>query len=574
MNKFEKEPILYVDDEIENLDGFKYSFFSDYEIYTASNINTALKILEENTIKIIISDQKMPESSGIEFLQKVNSLYPESIRIILTAYADIQNATEAINKAEIYRYLTKPWNKADLKITIENALETYNLKKEKKELLKILKIANQELSEKNIDLNNKIQEIKEKEKILKNQNEEYASLNEEYQAQNENLKKAKSAAEESNRLKTEFLNNMSHEIRTPMNGILGFSGLLNDIDLTIEKRQFYVNIIQNSGKQLLKVIDDIIEISKLETKQVTAQNNPTCINDILMHLFSIFDLKAKELQIPLYLKSPLSDEESTILTDQTKLNKIISNLIENSLKYTSEGFIEFGYFTENENMIFFVKDTGVGINDENKDLIFERFSQEEKELSRKSGGLGLGLSIAKENTELIGGKIQVESEKGKGSTFFVTIPYTSSNQKKEKNSQNEIFNISNSNNKIKVLIAEDEEVNYIYLDTILKTIPNINFITLHAKNGKEALEICKKNIDIKLIFMDIKMPIMNGYEATRIIKSIYPKIPIVAQTAYTTSDEKEKAAYEGCDDFIIKPIEQPEFIKLVNKYILPIVSNK
>jgi len=276
-----------------------------------------------------------------------------------------------------------------------------------------------------------ITDITEKKKIeieLKNQNQEYASLNEEYKAQNEKLAIAKEKAEESDRLKTEFINNMSHEIRTPMNGILGFSSFLGKPNLTDEKRNYYVNIIQNSGSQLMRIIDDIIEISRLGTKQVKVIENKICLNELLLKLFSIFDIKAKEQKISLFLKRGLSDEDSNIMLDDLKLNKILSNLLENAFKFTYTGFIEFGYnIVETDASVsqlkIYVKDTGIGIKPENQEMIFKRFSQEEKTLSRKYDGLGLGLSIAKENTELLGGIITLESVKGKGSVFFVTIPY-------------------------------------------------------------------------------------------------------------------------------------------------------
>ena len=366
------------------------------------------------------------------------------------------------------------------------------------------------------------------------------------------LIKAKKIAEESSRLKTEFLNNMSHEIRTPMNGILGFSNMLKDPGITEEKRKYFVNIIQNSGNQLLQIIDDILEISRLGTKQVKVVETEVCLNDVLLELFSIFEIKAKEQKNSLYIENELSDRESTIFTDKIKLNKILSNLIENALKFTNQGTVEVGYKLKNKKIEIYIKDTGIGIDKEHQELIFERFSQAEKELSKKVGGLGLGLSIAKENTELLGGKISVQSKKGKGAIFFVSIPY--------KPVFKDIENEYGKHKKI-ILIADDEETNYLYLETLLKD----KFKTLHAKNGKEAIEICQNNLAIDIVLLDMKMPVVSGFEAAKEIKKLYPNFPIIAQTAYSTKEEKEKAISAGCDDFISKPIDKKILFKTINK---------
>lgn len=272
-----------------------------------------------------------------------------------------------------------------------------------------------------------ITEEKSAECRLKEQNDEYSSLNEEYKIQNEELLKAKERAEESNSLKSTFLQNMSHEIRTPMNGILGFSQLLSNPELRAEKKDYYIKIIQSSSNQLMRIIDDILEISQLETKQVAPINEDVCLNDLLSEQFSIFEIEAKTKKLELRLKNGLSDIDSFVKTDETKFNKILSNLLENAFKFTESGYIEFGYRLktlagEHNELQIYVKDTGIGINMDKQEMIFERFSQEETELSQKYGGLGLGLSIAKENTELLGGKIWVESEQGKGTTFYFTIP--------------------------------------------------------------------------------------------------------------------------------------------------------
>ncbi len=376
------------------------------------------------------------------------------------------------------------------------------------------------------------------------------------------LIKAKEKAEESDRLKTEFINNLSHEIRTPMNGILGFSELLTGPDLTQEKQKNYINIIRNSGLQLMRIIDDILEISKLGTKQVKAINKKVNLNDLLLELFSIFDIKAKENNTPLYLKKGLPDDDSIIFTDASKINKILSNLLENALKFTHKGYIELGYILKNKNIDIYVKDTGIGIRPEKQKTIFERFLQEEKTISENQGGLGLGLAIAKENAELLGGTISLESEKGKGSTFTITIPYKPVG-KEETAKETKSEKLRNHTNTI--LIAEDEEVNFIYIETLLEYFDK-DIIPIHAKDGKQAIEICQERDDIDFVLMDLKMPIMNGYQATKEIKKIKPYLPVIAQTAYSTTEEKAKALQAGCDDFISKPISKEIFSKIINKY--------
>jgi CheY-like chemotaxis protein len=358
---------------------------------------------------------------------------------------------------------------------------------------------------------------------------------------------------------------MSHEIRTPMNGIIGFSDMLNDPELDGEKIKQYTSIIVNSSHQLKQIIDDILEISVLETKQIKIIEEDVCINDALLELFAIFDRKAKDNKTPLYIHRDLSDKQTTIKTDKVKLSKILNNLIDNALNYTYHGFIEVGYNLIDGKMIeFYVKDTGIGISPDKQEVIFERFSQEDKSLSRKYGGLGLGLSIAKENTELLGGKIRVESEKGMGSTFLFTIPY--------KPVYDDVLMPEEENASDKkaptiytILVAEDEEINYVYYQTVIKKLP-IKCNVVHAKNGLEAIEFCKNN-KVDLILMDIKMPELNGLDATRRIKQMLPSVNIVAQTAYSTSEDREQAISAGCSDFVSKPIDRETLQEMIQKHL-------
>ncbi len=376
---------------------------------------------------------------------------------------------------------------------------------------------------------------------------------------------AKEKAEEANKLKTEFLHNMSHEVRTPMNGIIGFAEMLGNRNLSDEKRNYYSKIVQNSSYQLLKIIDDILEISTLETKQIKVSNEEFYLNELLMELFSIFSLKSRELNIPIYIKKGLKQNQSKLISDKSKLIKILGNLVENALKYTHTGYIEMGYYVEGDKLILYVKDTGIGISPENKEKIFERFSQETKELSREYGGLGLGLSIAKENAKLMGGDISIESEKGKGSVFYVTIPYNPLKNPYQDATNPPANNIASQNKQYEILVAEDEEINFLYIEVLLEEIPMLNLI--HAKDGKEAVDICLKNKNIDLVLMDIKMPVLNGHEATKQIKLHHPNLPVIAQTAYSTESDKELALRHGCDDFLSKPIQKENFLKLINRYL-------
>jgi len=405
---------------------------------------------------------------------------------------------------------------------------------------------------------------------LEKKKTETEAINNELKISNNKLFVEKDKAEKANRLKDKFLHNMSHEIRTPMNGIIGFSNLLNDTGVTEEKRKIYTSIINNSSYQLLHIIDDILEISSLETKQVRLIEERFCLNNLMTELFKVFNIKAKEKNISLYIKNGLSDNESIIISDKLKLNKILGNLLENAIKYTEKGFVELGYYPEKNRLVIYVKDTGIGILPENYKMIFDSFSQEEKELSRKTGGLGLGLSIAKENTELMGGKINLKSRKGEGTTFYIRIPFKFVVDKVAEfsvkgNKEAEEKTIAKTN-RLTILIAEDEDVNVFYLKELLTDFYEDTLNILIAKNGKEAIKIFREHV-VNLVLMDIKMPVMGGFEASKIIKSFNPDVPIIAQTAYSTSADKELALQNGCDDFISKPINKDDFINMITKYL-------
>ncbi len=380
---------------------------------------------------------------------------------------------------------------------------------------------------------------------------------------------AKNRAEQSDRLKSAFLANMSHEIRTPMNAILGFSQLLTMPKLNDEKRKVYTEIINNKGNILIKLINDIIDASKVEAGQLMVVLNPFNLNKMLANI-NLFYQKEKVFQnrenVDIRLSIPNKEGALEFLSDEGRIEQVFTNLISNALKFTERGFIEFGYLLDASHIKFFVKDTGVGIPPDMHQVIFDRFRQVDSESTKKFGGTGLGLAISKAIVNLLGGSIWVESESGVGSTFYFTIPYNSSTlQKTEQLPEAEMVEdvLPDWKNRV-VLIAEDEEVNYILLSELLAPT---GVTLLWAKDGAQAVELIKKLKRVDLILMDIKMPVMNGYAATLEIRQVNPDIPIIAQTAYAFSNDKQKAEAAGCNDYITKPISSNELIAKMSRFI-------
>jgi PAS domain S-box-containing protein len=400
-------------------------------------------------------------------------------------------------------------------------------------------------------------------------NEEYISQNEKLIGSlnrirkiNEELNEAKLNAEESYRLKSAFLANMSHEIRTPMNGIIGFSELLKDPQLAKDRRLYYASIVIDSSKQLLAIVNDILDISRIETGKVSLVYEDVIINDLINILFAFFEPQTGSKAIKLLSYIPLDNSQSTIRTDRTRLRQVLTNLLNNALKFTHEGHIKFGYKKIDGYLEFFVEDTGIGITKDMHEKVFEPFRQAELDVSNRYGGTGLGLSISSKLIELLGGKIWLKSQLGKGSVFYFTIPYDSSSSgtKIEEKQYNVIINKYLG---MLVLIVEDDEINFLFLETVLS---KNKIKLLRARNGLEAVEMCLTNPDIKLVLMDIKMPFMNGYEATRRIKQHNPDLPVIAQTAYAMYEDRSKAMEAGCDGYIAKPIKKAELLKLIDSY--------
>ncbi len=381
------------------------------------------------------------------------------------------------------------------------------------------------------------------------------------------LREALSKAEESDRLKSAFLANMSHEIRTPMNGILGFASLLKEPGLTGEEIQKYTDVIQISGDRMLNIIDNLIDISKIEAGQMKIYTTSCKVNEQMEYLKMLFLPEAEKKHLSIRILPGLSDEESIIKTDSEKFYAILANLVKNAIKYTHQGTVEMGYVKNDKMLEFYVKDTGIGIPAERQAAIFDRFVQADIEDRQAYEGAGLGLSIAKAFVNMLGGKIWVESVEGEGSTFYFTIPYNPVIDDKKlsaKQTEQDKQSDHKKEKQISILIAEDEPVSISYLAEVIK---DISYKIYYADNGATALDLFKKNPDINIILMDMKMPVMDGFEATKKIREINKDVVIIAQTAYALKNDREKTLEAGCTDYIAKPVDKNELMRLIRKYM-------
>jgi signal transduction histidine kinase len=562
-----KSHILYIDDEKENLSGFKYVFKKHYHVHVAISADQGWEVLKEHPIKVIITDQRMPRTTGTQFLEKAAREYPSIFRIILTGYTDVQDIIAAINKGKIFQFIRKPWDKDEVKVIIDNAIQLYDVKEHNTELLASLQSKNIELEEINQTLEEKVTER------TKQLEEHKQNLEEKVKERTKQLEMAKDKAEESDRLKSAFLANVSHEIRTPMNAIIGFSELLTTEELTEEdKQEFKDQIILNSNS-LLRLIDDIIDISKIEANQITIEYGNHDLNLILSELYTIYNEQKANLgreQIELIIDTP-KQQNLIINTDKIRLHQVLSNLIGNAFKFTEKGKITFGYKLTSSNnnqpvLRFHVADTGIGIPEEAHSYIFERFRKADANKEKIFRGTGLGLFICRNLIEKFKGKIWIESELDKGTTFFFDIPYLPGNEvlaekpTPQVNFANGDYNFTDKT----ILVAEDEDSSYHFIENIIR---ETKATIVRAKNGQEALDIVNNQNNVDLILMDIQMPVMNGYEAISLIKEEKEHIPIIAQTAYALVNQKDQVMESGCDDFLAKPFQKNDLLSTIKKYI-------
>jgi signal transduction histidine kinase/ActR/RegA family two-component response regulator len=623
-----KIKILHLEDSINDSELIRSIIENsgiENDYYLVENKNDFTHFLKTKKIDIILSDYSIPGFQGSEALKIAHQNYSHIPFIFVSGTigedrainAMVNGATDYVLKDKLERlvpairralreYELEAKRKNDeLELKEKNALiEAQNEEKEKRadELI----IANKELTFQNKEKEKRAAELimANKELVLQNNekekraaelviankelafqndekekraaelviaNKELAFQNKEKEKRAAELIVAKERAEESDRLKSAFLANMSHEIRTPMNGILGFTGLLTTPNLTGEKQKEYIRIIEKSGERMLNIINDIVSVSKIESGILDINISEYNINDQLEFIYNLFDTETEKRGIQFSFKNALLIKDLIIKSDKEKLYAILTNLVKNAIKFTNEGSIEFGCVKKGEFLEFYVKDSGVGIPQEQQKLIFKRFRQGSESLNRNYEGAGLGLSISKAYVKLLGGKIWVKSVeenlligKAGGSTFYFTI--SSFSEKKEiKVVENVVgeFDEKDQINNLKVLITEDDETTEKLIGIKIKKYSREVLI---ARNGVEAVQICRKNPDIDLILMDIKMPEMNGYEATKQIRLFNKKVIIVAQTAYAFMGDKEKSIETGFNDYISKPFKKGTFTDLLEKH--------
>ena len=543
--------IVCVDDEKEVLNGLRSqlgrSFGSEYSIEVAESAEEAIELITElleagNTIPVVISDQLMPGKKGHEFLINVHQISPATYTILLTGQSGIEAITEAVNNANLYRYIAKPWEGNDLLLTIKEAVKGFYQDKQ----------------------------LEEQNKLLYRHNNELERL---VQERTHELQEAKDIAERAVKIKHRFMANMSHEIRTPMNAIVGMTRLVLSKDPKPEQIR-YLNAIKMSADNLLVIINDILDFSKIEAGKVTLEKIDFNIRELMQGIFDMLCAKAEEKGLKLIVETDNAVPQM-IKGDPTKVNQVLVNLVGNAIKFTEKGSVSImASLQKTDNckpaIIFDVIDTGIGIAPEYISTLFESFTQAGSDITRKFGGTGLGLTISRQLANLMGGDIFISSEQGKGSTFSAVMVFDESAvQAPEKVTQKidtkELERLKN----LKILLVEDNEFNRMVAeDTLSDILPGIEVQI--AINGQDAVEQLKTSL-FDLVLMDIQMPVMDGLTATRMIRNSLTEpsrnVKIIAMTANVMQEDVHEYYETGMDAYVSKPFNPTELLQKMSSVI-------
>jgi len=524
--------ILIVDDQEANIDVLEgFLEMQGYvNIRSTTDPRNVVPLLTSFGPDLILLDLSMPYMSGFEVMEQLKTKLPANTFLpVIVLTADITKESKQRSLAGgANDFLIKPFDLIEVGLRIRNLLYTSYLHQQ-------LQLQNQILEEK----------VKERTQALEQQNVE--------------LIIAKEKAEASDRLKSTFISNISHEIRTPLNGIMGFGQILTDNNLSTEEKEQYSQMLNSSSLRLVNTITNFMDISLLRSGNQKVYKKEINIKGRVSEIVSRFIESCQEKKLEISITPSLPDPEAKLYTDSELFSKILYQLIDNAVKFTHVGTITVGYQIYKNEVHFFVSDTGIGISLENQVQIFDSFIQEDGQITRRYEGSGLGLSIAQGLVNLLEGKIWLKSEKGKGSTFYFSLPY----QKSAPETAQPFAVSPPLKERQTILITEDDEINFYYFKTLL-THDRVEI--LHAEDGIEAVELCKENPEIELVLMDLKMVDMDGFEATRRIKSFRPELPIIAITAYSETEDKRKALLAGCDEFLTKPVKKEFLIKKLEEF--------
>lgn len=534
--KTHKFKLLYVDDEKQNLVAFKHTFKNDYEVFTALNTREAYEIVKTNEIQLIVSDQRMPDETGVEFLARIRKEYPDTIRTILTGYTDMDAVVNAINQSGIYYFFQKPWDEAKLKLVFKNALEAVVLGRENSMLVNDLTIA--------------LDELRKKTNELEEQNDYRQELIEKL--------------ERANQVKSEFLSVMSHELRTPLNPIIGYSDLLLDEPEPSRSREI-ISMIHRCGKDLLQLIDGILQFMSVDQTSVENTKEPFSmrlfLKDLQLIAESFSSKKGKSIAVKtrMFVDGEETDERPDLYGEHVIIRQILHNLVSNACKFTDKGEIvieaNLTGAPKARRLKMSVSDTGIGIDSKNFNSIFETFSQVDQSLNRKFEGLGLGLALCRRQARMLNGTLTVASELGNGSVFTLELPIrTKFGVASEVKEELPSFNL-------KTLVVDDNEQNAFVLDSMLKVL---SCDSTTASSGADALVAIKsKTFDV--IFIDLLMPKMNGVELAQLIGAmdLNPAPRLFAVTADLTAASKENALAAGVEYVMYKPIHFEKLAKFL-----------
>jgi len=530
--------------QIIDYNGKPATFAIIHDISKAKQMENDLRLSEEK-YRLIVENA----NDGIVISQKNQFIYSNNRFAQMLGYSveELNNISfKEIYTKEATKSLYNRLNKRDKGETIPNQYETTFKKKDGNIII--------------VSVNYQIIDFQ-------NEDATFAIIRDitEQKHAEKSLKEALTKAKEADHLKSAFLANMSHEVRTPMNGIMGFARLLRKKNLSGEKQEQYLDVIEKSSERMLNIINDLIDISKIESGQMELHSENMNINDVITFIQRFFEPECASKGIELISSTTLPPDLAIIVSDKDKLEAILINLLKNAIKFTHHGKINFGYEQYEDKLIFFVEDTGIGIPQNKQKQIFDRFIQVDSSMTKPYEGAGLGLSISKAFVNMLGGNLELSSKVNSGSRFYFSIQHVTPIENKDQNIKlkKNSTSLKLSKHDLKIIIAEDDEPSFLYLNILMQ--PFCKTI-IHARNGAQCIELSKKHQDTDLILMDVKMPLVGGYEATKSIRTFNQDVIIVAQTAYAFSDDQNKILESGCNDYITKPIQEEDLNKLIDKY--------